>query len=325
MQYLTTPVTTVIQAVSSFLSGGGSAALDALTVAVGVAQKAVDVGAPIFGTDTTNFDAAIQTYLDGIATAKDNISSANDYGSNLMTNGVSQTSLAAATLTDGVVTAMSDESVSSAISNMVNSYVIGWSNGIAQSLVSAIGAQPDENGDTAITKITSTLTNSSLLTTFSSALSAALKTASDAITDGISNITSGLNGTIAGVIDHVIDGGIGVSQTVAVPLTFTDPDLSANTPGAFTAETFNTATKLYNTVTRSNTTIAYQNVDKTQLKAAVAESGVDADLAAAAQTVLDDPNASQQDVDKPCLLSSQTLRRALKPQRFLKVLRLLVI
>ncbi|MTV83274.1 KxYKxGKxW signal peptide domain-containing protein, partial [Secundilactobacillus folii] len=303
MQYLTTPVTETTQGVSSFLSGGGTTALNTLIAAVQAAKAAVDTAAasPIGGTDVSTFDSAIQTYLDGLNSAVKSISQTNDYGSNLAKQGVAETTLEPVTIADNEATVTSQESVADSLTNIVSSYIDGWTNGISNTLVSAIGATPDANGETTIQKIGKSLGNSTLVSTFTNLLSNALTSAADTVTKGISSATNGISSAVSGVAQSVIDGGIGVSQTVAVPLTFTDPDLSSNTPGAFTGETFNTATKLYNTSTSSNTTIVYQNVDKSQLKAAAAKSGVSADLVSAAQKVLDDDNASQQDVDKALL------------------------
>lgn len=91
-----------------------------------------------------------------------------------------------------------------------------------------------------------------------------------------------------------------------MPIVWTDPDLTTQdaATGQFVTETFSTVSSLYKKKTTSSTTIAYQNVSKTQLSKGIADAtakGVDTAVVAAAQEVFDNPNASQMDVDKAFL------------------------
>lgn len=125
-------------------------------------------------------------------------------------------------------------------------------------------------------------------------------------TDILNKAAAGLDTAVAGVADAAIGGGIGIGQFVAVPIVWTDPDLTTQdaATGQFVTETFSTVSSLYKKKTTSSTTIAYQNVSKTQLSKGIADAtakGVDTAVVAAAQEVFDNPNASQMDVDKAFL------------------------
>ncbi|WP_056997370.1 Ig-like domain-containing protein, partial [Secundilactobacillus collinoides] len=291
MELVTTPVTTVIDGISDLFEGAGATALEALKTAVSAAALV-----PFAPTD------AINAYSQGIDEEIAEIESMIDSGQNLMQNGITQTTLEEATKNaDGSYSVMSSDGVATAIGDMVNSYIQGWTTGISDGILVAIGAKDNADGTNALDNL--------------GIAGAAIKTAANifasTITNAINSLSSAATTNISDAITKAIDGGVGVSQTVALPIEYTDPDLSTNTPGAFTGETIKTATKLYNTTTASNTTIVYQNVDKTQLNAAIEAASPSDSALAAAKAVAANVNASQKDVDDAYL--------ALDPQGSLNV------
>ncbi|ANZ62955.1 hypothetical protein AYR62_01770 [Secundilactobacillus paracollinoides] len=291
MELVTTPVTTFINGISDLFEGAGATALEALKTAVSAARLI-----PLAPTD------AINAYTQGIDEEVAEIESMIDSGQNLMQNGVTQTTLEdAISDNNGNYEIMSSDGVATSITNMVDSYIQGWTAEISNGILSAVGAKDNDDGTNALDD----------LGLAGSAIKLAAQTFATAITTPIDALSSAATSGIGDAITQAIDGGVGVSQTVALPIEYTDPDLSENTPGAFTGETIKTSTKLYNVSTASNTTLVYQNVDKTQLEDAIANAASSDPNLAAAQEVQADPNASQQDVDKAYL--------ALDPQGQLNV------
>lgn len=121
----------------------------------------------------------------------------------------------------------------------------------------------------------------------------AIKQISDFVTNGLGDL-----------ISEGIDGAIGgMEQVVAVPIQWTDPayDDQVNgqnaQPGQFVGETFDTVSRLFNQNQSSSTTIAYQNVDKSQLKALIQKAASTDVNIENANKVANDVNASQYDVD----------------------------
>ncbi|MCH5463039.1 LPXTG cell wall anchor domain-containing protein [Lactobacillus sp. LC28-10] len=137
------------------------------------------------------------------------------------------------------------------------------------------------------------------------------------IQPAISAISSTLTNGIGNIGSDVISGNLGAMKAeAAIPISWTDPsfitkndDGTVDTtksaiPGQFIAETFDSNMNLFNQTQSGSTTIAYQNVDKTQLRDLI--SKVDpADQGSAqfkfASDAVSNPNASQYDVDRAVL------------------------
>lgn len=322
LQSVTSLVTKAIDGVSTGLQDLGGTLISGINGVVGAVNTALDVASgpgsliPGVGTAISAVQDALDEYQDDLQAAVDNINNLEDFGSNLMDGGVTQAALVDATYdpATGVITALSSDSVASAIGNMVNSYITGWFSGVIDSVqkvlglstTNADGTEDPTNPWNTLTAAISSATSGipllgnivSLVTTGIAGIATSL---SGSIADGINSaqtsVTNFVSNGITDAVQTAIDGGLGVSQTAAVPLTWTDPDLSKGGAGTFTAETFKTNSALYDKSVDSDTTIAYQNVDKTQLGDLIATANAKGTDTKAAQTVFDNANASQEDVD----------------------------
>ena len=212
---------------------------------------------------------------------------------------------------DGTISVYTPSSLSTAmaITNMFKNYITGWTEGIGNGLDAVFtgnqkivapnandplhdldGKSPQDELNAALDKYKASQTGvvGGILSKF---IVPAAQSIIEAILNGLSMantqlvqpaiekvtqfVTNGLGKTIG---DVFVDGAIGgMQQTVAVPIKFTDPtfDSQANgqnaNAGQFVGETFDTASKLFNKSVTGSTTIAYQNVDKSQLKELIAK------------------------------------------------------
>ncbi|WP_412989117.1 Ig-like domain-containing protein [Pediococcus siamensis] len=314
LQYITSFVTNTIDGASTALEDVGSTLLNGINGVVTLANGALKLVSFVPGVSAIT--DALDAYQVDLQAAVDNIENLEDYGSNLMKGGITDTSLVDATYdpTTGIITAKSEDSVSTSIGNMVDSYITGWTSGITDSVQKVLGlSTTNADGTEDTTNPWTTLTNA---ITDAASGNPLLQAAADTILNGLASfatsasnsIASAINGVqttatnavtdgIAQVVQDAIDGGLGVSQTAAIPVKWTDPSLEGGA-GTFTAETFKTNTVLYDKDVNADTTIAYQNVDKTQLADLIQQANADGTDTTAAQAVYDNGNASQEDVDQ---------------------------
>ncbi|GAW98825.1 KxYKxGKxW signal peptide domain-containing protein [Secundilactobacillus mixtipabuli] len=299
----------------------------------GIVATLVDL-LKMVGVDTTDFQ---QAYGIQIGQINDQIDDLNKFGDQLMADGVKVTALEDANIStqDGktVISVNSDGQVetASAILNMVKSYITGWVTQISKSLDAVFAGDqpviaPDANDpmhafdtkkpiDVLINDINHSSIGSGLI---GSAITGIVKSLfglghdlnTKVITPGINGITDWVSNGLGDAISPFISGSLGgIRQTVAVPVKFTDPKLVDMTtgqsavPGQFVGLTFNTASKVFNDTETGATTIAYQNVDKTQLKQLLAAgtpagSTIPQSATDYAHQVDNAVNASQYDVDK---------------------------
>ncbi|WP_054700387.1 hypothetical protein [Secundilactobacillus odoratitofui] len=270
--------------------------------ASGVVATLVDL-LNMLGVDTTDFNTVYQAQIKQI---NDSITDMNAFGDKLMNEGVKESLLMPAEIkTDSagndIISVLSDENLSTAngITNMVNSYLTGWTEGIGNALDAVFtGNQtiiaPDANdpmhkfdGKTPQEVLNAAIASADgaggLVAQFAQPiieffLNLASQANTEAIQPVIEKISSFATNGLGQAISKAIDGAVGgMSQVVAVPVEYNDPSYVSQAngqdaaPGQFIGETFDTISKLFNQVQKSSTTIAYQNVDKTQLKALIAK------------------------------------------------------
>ncbi|GAX04417.1 hypothetical protein IWT140_02055 [Secundilactobacillus pentosiphilus] len=137
------------------------------------------------------------------------------------------------------------------------------------------------------------------------------------IQPAISAVSSTLTNGIGNIGSDVISGNLGAMKAeAAIPISWTDPSFikkaddgavdktQSAIPGQFIAETFDSNMNLFNQTQSGSTTIAYQNVDKTQLRDLLSKVAP-ADQGTAqykfANDAAQNPNASQYDVDRAVL------------------------
>ncbi|WP_203650161.1 KxYKxGKxW signal peptide domain-containing protein [Secundilactobacillus yichangensis] len=234
------------------------------------------------------------------------------------------------------VLAGSDLSTAYAVTNMFKSYIEGWSQGIADSLDAVFAGDqpivhpdaqndPDDlyrfNGQTPISILDKAIKAAEdkgglggfLLKIGDPIIEGAIKGLSSLNNGAVQPVITAINGWVTDNlgkgIDEMIGGSLGgETQNVAVPINWTDPKFVDQASGQnadagqFVNETFDTAAKVFDAVSKSQTTIAYQNVDKTQLNQLINDAttmqDVTPDSKALAVAVAADPDASQYDVDQ---------------------------
>ena len=267
--------------------------LTAISTGIGAAVNAIGSLAGSLG--LSDIADAASVYQEAINNAVKQAHDMTASGNNLMENGVAVSELVNATYdaATGTISAFSNASATAAISGMITNYLYGWESSTSNVLAGITGTSTDNStGSTALSNLMNAIAGNSIFSVASDALSAALDTASTTLQDGIDTAVATVSNfltddTLDKLVSSAIDGGIGASNDNR-PNYLTDPDLNAAgvAAGNFIGEQFNEATKLYNTVTRADTTIAYQNVDKTQLEALNPSADI-----------LSNVNASQEDVD----------------------------
>ncbi len=316
LQNVISTITSAANDVDNTLAGAGSGIIGLVNTATDTLSGAIsgveNVGSTVatllnsLGIDTSALSTvgitndmngvkeALARYATGIQTAQAEITSMTDSATQLASKGLSITTLQPVVdLGDGTYEVLTTDSLSTIVSNAINTYITGWTTGIKDSLQALAGTLEDENGVNAIQG----------LGLVGDGITTALNAVSNIVADGIttvSNLQSQSATSLNGWVQTIVSGGVGVEIDTALPITFTDPDLSSNTPGSFTSETVAVATNIYGETTDSNTSIVYQNVDKTDLNDAIANASSDASNATAlanAKAVATDPNASQKDVD----------------------------
>lgn len=229
----------------------------------------------------------------------------------------------------------SDLSTARAVTNMFKSYIEGWAQGIADALDSVFTGNQEIKQDDAQNdpynlyrfngKTPQGILNEAIDAAEGNGLGGLLLQIGQPIVEGALNALSGINNDIVqpiitevdtwvtnslgDVISQAIDGAVGgETQIVAVPTSWTDPMFVNEAagqnalPGQFVEETFDTKSKIYNVTNTSTTRIAYQNVDKTQLVQLIADhtddTNIPTEVHTLAETVKNDPDASQYDVDQ---------------------------
>lgn len=308
-------ITTQLNNVDNTLASAGSGIIGLVNTASdtlnGAITGATTLAAPIvallntLGISTTGTTTSIQgiqealeRYATGIQQAQAEITAMTDDATQLASTGLTITTLEDATKVGAdTYQVNTTNSLSTIVSNAINTYITGWTTGVTDSLQALAGTLEDANGDNAIQGLG--LVGDAITTV----LNGITNTVKNGITT-VSNLNSQSDTSLNGLIQTAISGGLGVQISTALPVTYTDPDLSSNTPGAFTSETVAVATNVYGETTSTNTSIVYQNVDKTALKAALTTASTDAGNAgniANAEAVIANPNASQKDVDQAFL------------------------
>ncbi|ANZ62958.1 hypothetical protein AYR62_01790 [Secundilactobacillus paracollinoides] len=311
LQNALSAVTSAANSVDNSLASAGSGIIGLVNTASDTLNGAITgantIAAPILsllntlGISTTGtttqiqgIQEALERYATGIQQAQAEITSMTDSATQLASKGISITTLQPVVdLGNGTYEVLTTDSLSTIVSNAINTYITGWTTGVKDSLQALSGTLEDANGDNAIQGLG--LVGDAITTV----LNGITNTVANGITT-ISNLNSQSATSLNGWVQTAISGGLGVQIDTALPITYTDPDLSTNTPGSFTSETIAVATNIYGATTDSNTSIVYQNVNKASLKAAIANASTDpsnANALASANTVLADPNASQKDVD----------------------------
>ncbi|GAX05320.1 hypothetical protein IWT25_00624 [Secundilactobacillus pentosiphilus] len=333
-------VTQAISTLSTAAGDVGSALISGVDqVVTGVSGAIGGIAGNILG-GLTGDDLNIQGFTDAYHAEanqiQNEIKQLNLYGETLMEHGIEMTTLeevktstvsytdpvTGKTVQTPVYSVNTNSGVATAIANMINSYINGWSDGIKKAVLGMLagnqvfhynkGVDADStaqyDGKTPI-QVLEDGNDSGLVATVINALSGAAKMAGDAISGGVDKASAAATKIIGDAVKVGIDGQIGGSVSAAFPLTWKDPVLQDKDgknilPGQFVGETFQTNAVAYNTSTDSSTTVAYQNVDKSQLSSqldAIANGtvkNVDPAAVTKAKNFLANPNASQYDVDQ---------------------------